>query len=331
MIVLPVKEHQGRDYSRSLSARQTTPASLHAEISGDEKRVLPGADYPHTSDAHSISAGKQEKIARNSELDGHASHHRDIVPRGHEVPPTHPSPLHHPQSHKVLHHDMGREPVRATEAVINDNQIRAKDTERLRIEKDLQRQRMIAISGRTLKATTDSLKKPLVSPGRLVINYDSSGKSPEIRAEEQAISAPAPEKNPEQKTVIIGKRKTIQIKDQNVETDRKKPAYHEDQSISPDPDADSPPAGTDDLKLRVKDPRYRAKDDIFGGKGVSHTEVPSARDSGLIHTQLVQKKGPTDSTDKNESEMNDNQAAEQSKTSDKKRKITIKNDDISWI
>ena len=83
------------------------------------------------------------------------------------------------------------------------------------------------------------------------------------------------------------------------------------------------------MKVNVKDPSYRAKDDIFGGKSIVRTAVPSARDSALIHTRLVRKKSATDSKDENE--MHDDPDTGPSQTAEKKRKITQKNDDISWI
>jgi hypothetical protein len=227
-----------------------------------------------------------------------------------------------------------REPEREAEVHINDSQIRTKDTDRQRIEKDLQRQRMIAISGRTLKINTDSLKKPVTSPGRTVIHHDSSKISPHTHVHEHDRTAPPAEKIPEQKTIIIGKKKIIPIKDQH--SDRKdqgetKPLDREDQPLSPIPDEDAPVAGPDGMKISVKDPSYRAKDDIFGGKSVVRTAVPSAQDSGLIHTRLVQKKRVTGTGDENEEKSQEDPPNGKSQTLERKRKITTKNDDISWI
>ena len=227
-----------------------------------------------------------------------------------------------------------QEPTRGAEVHTSDGQIRTKDTERQRIEKDLQRQRMIAISGRTLKVTTDTLKKPVTSPGRTVIHHESSSVSPPVRVLEHDRPVLPVEKIPEQKTVLIGKRKSAPIKDQTPDTEDQwvnKRVEHEDQFNSPGPDASAPEADSDELKVSVKDTRYRAKDDVFEGKSVVRTAVPSARDSGLIHTRLVQKKSPAGTGDENEEKTPEDNPHGQSQTSEKKRKITTKNDDISWI
>jgi hypothetical protein len=61
------------------------------------------------------------------------------------------------------------------------------------------------------------------------------------------------------------------------------------------------------------------------------TTVPQARDSGLIHTRLTQKSGDPGSVDENEGKSEEDPATGQSQVPEKKRKITTKNDDISWI
>jgi len=341
MIALPVKEHPGKDFSaRSPGALPHTPESLRAGTSGAIKKGLPGAEYLPSADTQKTTAGMQEKTAQDPELSGHEPQHRVVVRQEHEAPPRHTSPVHHPQPHKAYHDDAPtsgtrmQEPAREAEVHINDSQIRTKDAERQRIEKDLQRQRMIAISGLKLKVDTDTLKKPVTSTGRTVIQHNSSKGSPHTRVQEYDRPAPPVEKTPEQKTIIIGKRKPAPIKDQQFDPEDqsiKEPVDREDQSISTGPDAYAPEAGSDAMKVSVKDPRYRAKDDIFGGKSIVRTAVPSARDSALIHTRLVQKKSVTGTGDEIEWKSQVEPAPEQSQTSEKKRKITTKNDDISWI
>jgi hypothetical protein len=211
---------------------------------------------------------------------------------------------------------------------INESQIRAKDTERQRIEKDLQRQRMIAISGRTLKINTDIPKKPVASPSRTVIHHDSPGQVPHIRVQERDRPDPPVEKLPEQKTVIIGRRKTAPIKDHTLDMEDptdKEAAVPEDLSVSSDPERYASKEAADGRKVSVKEPSYRAKDDIFGGKSVARSAVPTARDSGLVHTQLTPKNITANPAEEDDSDTG------QSQTPEKKRKITTKKDDISWI
>ena len=340
MIALPVKDPQDRDSgARSPVARPHTPQSLPAEIPVAIKKGLPGAEYLPSADTQSTTAGMQERTAPHRELRGNEPQHRVIARQEHEVQARHTSPVHQPQPHTTLHHDAQvsgtrvQEPAREREVPVNDSQIRTKDTERQRIEKDLQRQRMSAISGRTLKATTDILKKPGAIPGRAVISQDSSTVLPHTRVQVQPRPAPTVEKPTEQRTIIIGKRKTPPIEEQNFDTEEQsvqEPEVLEDEFISPGPVADAPEADFEEMKVSVKDPRYRANDEIFGGKSVERTAVPQARDSGLIHTRLAQKKSVPGTGDENEEKLQEETASGQSQTPGKKRNITTKKDDFSW-
>ena len=105
----------------------------------------------------------------------------------------------------------------------------------------------------------------------------------------------------------------------------------EEEFISPASDTDAPEADSKEMKVSVKDPSYRAKDDIFGGKSVVRTAVPQARDSGLIHTSLAQKKSVPGTGDDDEEKLQEETATGQSQTPGKKRNITTKKDDLSWI
>ncbi|PKL58464.1 MAG: hypothetical protein CVV34_02175, partial [Methanomicrobiales archaeon HGW-Methanomicrobiales-5] len=141
-------------------------------------------------------------------------------------------------------------------------------------------------------------------------------------------------KPPEQKTVIIGKRKSTPIKDKISTPEEQRviePADPQDLPVSPGNDAYAREADTGRMDVRVKDPIYRAKDDIFGGKGVMRTEGFSARDPGHISTRIVQKKSVVRTGEENKEESQDHSASEPSEAPHKKRKITTKKDDFSWI
>ncbi|MDP3562912.1 MAG: tubulin/FtsZ family protein, partial [Methanoregula sp.] len=245
MISFPVKEHTGKESSaRAPGVRQPTQESHYAGISGAIKKGLPGAEYQPSADTPKATTGMPEKTPPHHEIRSHEPQHRVVTRQEHAIPPSTTSPVHHRKPHQVLHHDAPvsgtrtQEPVHEREVPINESQIRAKDTERQRIEKDLQRQRMIAISGRTLKIANETLKKPAVSPGRTVIHQDSSGISPHTRAPEQSRSAPTIEKPPEQRTVIIGKRKQAPVKE-NIETEDQRvqePGVREEPYLPTGPD-----------------------------------------------------------------------------------------------
>ncbi len=338
MVVLSARDRPDRDISsRPPSARPHTQESFSEGTSGALKKELPDTDYLPQADTRSPNADKYEKIRQPHDLKDSAPQRRVVVPEEHEAHPGHSSTVNHPRPHKVLHHDAQaparqQEPARETGVHINESQIRAKDTERQRIEKDLQRQRMIAISGRTLKTNTDILKKAVASPSRTVIHHDSPDHAPHMRVQKRDKPVPPEEKLPEQKTVIIGRRKAAPIMEKPLDTEDstdKEAAVHEDFSVSSEPDTYASKATADGRKVSVKEPSYRAKDDIFGGKGVTRSAVPTARDSGLVHTQLTPKNIAANPEEERESQDDSNTG--QSQTPEKKRKITTKKDDISWI
>ena len=341
-IALPVKEYPDRDSgTRSPVARPRKQESLHAEDLRPIKNELQDTDYPPSADTQKTPSGTQEKSVKHPELWGYEPQHRVVARQEHDTTIRYTSAEHQkPQPRTTLHHHAPasgtrvQEPARTREVPLNDSQIRTKDAERQRIEKDLQRQRMSAISGRTLKATSDIMKKPGTSPGRTIIHEDSSKVIPQTHAQEHPRSSLPEEKSTEQRTIIIGKRKTQPIEDQHFDTeeqDVREPKVREEEAISLEPDVYAPETGSDAMKVSMKEPSYRAKDDIFKGKGVMRTGVPQARDSGLIHTRLDQKKSVTETREENEEKLQDETTNGQSQTPDKKRKITTKKDDISWI
>ncbi|PKL69356.1 MAG: hypothetical protein CVV30_07245 [Methanomicrobiales archaeon HGW-Methanomicrobiales-1] len=339
MVVLSARDSPDRDISsRSPSARPHIQESISEGTDRTSKKGLPDTDYLPPADTRSPTAALHEKTRQPQDLRDSTPQRRVVVTEEHEAHPDRSSTFNPPQPHKVSHHDAPaparqQEPARETGVHINENQIRAKDTERQRIEKDLQRQRMIAISGRTLKINTDIPKKPVASPSRTVIHHDSPDHEPHIRVQERDRPVLPVEKLPEQKTVIIGRRKTAPIMDRPIyaedPTDTET-VVHEDFSVSSEPDTYTPKAATDGKNVSVKEPSYRAKDDIFGGKSVARSSVPTARDSGLVHTQLTPKNIAANPAEE-ERESQDDSNTGQSQTPEKKRKITTKKDDISWI
>ncbi len=336
-IALPVKEPPNEGYG----ARLHTPESTHTGVSAAIKKELPDAEYSPIADTQKTTSSIQEKTVQHPELMSHEQQHRVVARNEHEAQPVLTSKVHHTPPHKALHTDVlasdtgVQETARKREVHISDSQIRTKDTERQRIEKDLQRQRMSAISGRTLRTNTDIFKKPVTSPVRNDIPHDSSKVLQRTHVQDQPRAVPPEEKPTEQRTIIIGKRKTSPpIVDQNFDTEEQsvqEPVVHDEEFISAGTDADAPKADSGETKVRMKDPSFRANDDIFGGKSVTRTAVPQARDSGLIHTRIAQKKSVAGAEDENEEKLQEETTGGQTQTPVKKRKITAKKDDISWI
>ena len=344
MINLRVKEQPDKDSdARSPVVRpraSESPDSHRAGISAAIKRGNPAANYPPSAGTQAGTPAKQERTVQHPVSVSHAPQRRVVTSKEHETPPNHTSPVHNSQPHQAFSTNAPasgsriQEPAGKAEVPVNDSQIRVKDTERQRIEKDLQRQRMIAISGRSLNANTDLLKKAVVPPIRPVINHDFPKGLPQTRVPEQPIPALRVEKAPEQRTVIIGKRKTPPVKYEEINSEDlnvQEPVEPEDLPNYPDPETNTHLAGSDEMKVHMKERSYQAKDDIFGGKTVVRTAVPLARDSGFENAQLDQKKSATGQREKKEGESHENPDSGQSHTPDKKRKITVKKDDISWI
>jgi hypothetical protein len=93
----------------------------------------------------------------------------------------------------------------------------------------------------------------------------------------------------EKRTVIIGKRKTVAITqdDQDPSSAREKNgAAYPDESVSL-------PEG-DGMSVEIRDTVFRARDEVFEGRGIRKPSLPQARDSTLLHTELRPKKKGSD-------------------------------------
>ncbi|MEI7856923.1 MAG: tubulin/FtsZ family protein [Methanomicrobiales archaeon] len=343
MIAFAVKEQPGRDFGVSSPVvHQRAPDnqdSLRAGINRAIKKEVPGSEYPTSQNPPIKASGIEERTAQHHKVQSNEPQHRIVARQHHEGrPPIHTPPVHHhppPQAHYDAQVTGTREgdPARERGVPINDSQIRTKDSERQRIEKDLQRQRMIAISGRTPPANTDILKKTVLTPSRTVIHHDPSRGLPPSHVQEQSQPIQPTEKPPEQRTVLIGRRKTPPVIDlvmDREEQDFQEPVEREEHTHSPEPDADTR-EDPDRMQVSMKERSYRANDDIFGGKSVVRTVVPQARDSGFENSQLARRNSTPKTAEEKERESDDRSATGQSQTPGKKRNITAKKDDFSWI
>ncbi len=213
----------------------------------------------------------------------------------------------------------------------------SKEIARQRIEQELQRQRMSAISGSRTK-TDDAAVKPrtaspeIIRPKREITH--AAGPAPR-----PVSTPPQPEQDSQQvpgkKTVIIRKRTPV-------------PDAPETPPPPPAPRDETPPpaeeTGTGDPfsfqyvqvpqpeegTVEVKDPSFRARDDIFSGKNIQGASVPKVRDASLIHTDLKQKK-PADRTGSNDPRNDPTDHGERESPARHQDKKTKKQDDISWI
>ena len=213
------------------------------------------------------------------------------------------------------------------------DRLRTKEMERQIIERELQRQRTMALSGHKTKATPGLPMHP-VQPSEIIrLKREISIKTP-------PESEPVPSDSAEVLPVILGKRKVIihkkrgssEIRETQIpDTDTRDVSDNDnDSSIIMLPEVYSRQADSDKLKIDIKNTATKSVDHILKGTGVQKPSGPQVRDSALIHTRLKSKKNSVKSESTDEQESAD-QTAEAFKSSDNREKKTVKKDDISWI
>jgi hypothetical protein len=212
--------------------------------------------------------------------------------------------------------------------------LRAKDAERLRIERELQRQRMVAISGHTPKASPGSSSAGGSTAGKSGLKRELRSKPPHDKEKGVDVTHQSSQDVPEKRTVIISQRKKSHIpQDAPVSSGdmRAEYTYAGEGSGSGGPDLHPGEADARDMNIGVRDPVRRVKDDVFEGKEIRKTTAPPARDSSLIHTTLKPRKNAgLSKVDTSEAGAVD-PGLESSQTPKKPEKKSQKHDDISWI
>jgi tubulin-like protein CetZ len=211
----------------------------------------------------------------------------------------------------------------------------SKEIARQRIEQELQRQRVSAISGSRIKTVDVAVKPQMASPE--IIRPKREVRNPPVPQSHPVSAQPQPQPDNQQvqgkKTVLIRKRAPVPDAPET-----RPPAPRDDvlppveDTVTGDPfsfqymQAPQPEEGT----VEVKDPSFRARDDIFSGKNVQGASVPKARDASLIHTDLKQKK-PAERTGSNDSQDDTTDHEGRGASARHQEKKTKKQDDISWI
>jgi len=214
-----------------------------------------------------------------------------------------------------------------------DERLRPKETERQIIERELQRQRTMAISGHKHKTGSGSQTHP-VQPTEIVrIKREISKKIPNNDKPEQSDTAEVSPLFPERRRVIIQKKRVhSDLRETQVQTQENRDISGKDEGNSSVTQAEvySRQSDSEGMKIDIKDSANKSKDHVFGGKNVHGTAGPQVRDSALIHTILKSKKSSVEPKVKDFSESADLNT-EVCKSPDKREKNTSKKDDISWI
>jgi hypothetical protein len=101
----------------------------------------------------------------------------------------------------------------------------------------------------------------------------------------------------EKRTIIIGKRKITTVlqeePDPSAAQEKTGAAYHGESISSSDDDA---------MSVQIADQVFRARDEVFQGKGIRKPSLPQARDSTLLHTELRPKKKASERDDADNSD-----------------------------
>lgn len=192
---------------------------------------------------------------------------------------------------------------------------RAKETDRQRIERELRRQRAVAVGGGDAQKVSSHTEK-IHQPGREIPLIQRSAHKDRTDGENKTPvqgSNPA-ELSEKKRTVIIAKRKIItkpleEDPDPSAAKEKTGSAYP-DEALSFSEDAG--------LNVEIREQDFQARDEIFKGKGVRKPSLPQARDSTLLHTELRPRKRAPDQQDGDDGDTRTGQAGKD-KTSAKKR------------
>lgn len=196
---------------------------------------------------------------------------------------------------------------------------------RQRIERELQRQRMMALSGKpVMKDSSAAPPSPTessygVRTKRVVV---TQAPAPETREPASRPPAEGILEASVKKTVIIRKRTPATENHELPEraVSRKViPAAPEQEKSLNDPLEPVQIPAEENEPVMLREQEFRAKDTVFQGKRVTDTSVPKARDGSLIHTSLKPKK-PTPQQEDDDSPA-ERQQGKKGKTPD----------DLSWI
>jgi cell division GTPase FtsZ len=353
MLVLPLKSRKATSILDSGELRKQTEEYYPAEQNEDQQSTTPydpRSDRSFTGERAgdktlhpltAISAGGK-KIDQPASVstdrmiteESHGTSERLVAPsqdkRFAQSSPRRPSLS---SSYETLHNKKTTNSKDSREEssshTINER-LRTKEMERQIIERELQRQRTIAISGNKPKTGSSSHSE---QPTEIVrIKRESSKRTIVQNEPEQDSRTEVTPMHHEKRRVIIQKKKAhSESRESHVQNQENQNLLGRDEDSSPDvrTEAHSRQSDSERMKIGFRNSAHKSKD-IFGEKGGVGSAVPQVRDSALIHTNLKSKKKFVESKDKDLSESLDRNN-EASQTSEKREKNTSKKDDISWI
>jgi hypothetical protein len=212
-----------------------------------------------------------------------------------------------------------------------DNQ--AQEAARRRIELELQRQRMMALAGS--RPNSGEVPPPPRQVTHQLIRQKQENKPDMPSHQREVVREPSLDvpQISEKRTIIVKKRSPArETQPDSPRETQPEERTRETTSLSPEDNSSpvfSPGPEPEDIHVSVKDPAFRAKDEIFSGRTVRGSSIPSSRDQSLLHTNLT-KKTHAKPVISDTAPGGDNTGTE-SASSGKPEKKTRKHDDISWI
>jgi len=161
-----------------------------------------------------------------------------------------------------------------------------KETDRQRIERELRRQRTVAIGGQSQKNPLHTTGKshPAIQETKVVQRSAHQG-STGTEKQTPVQGNESKERSGEKRTIIIGKRKTATVplvEPDSSEVRQKARDANPEESVSS--------SGDNEMSVEIRDRVFRARDEVFEGKGIRKPSLPQARDSTLLHTDIRPKK-----------------------------------------
>ncbi|MCX6697044.1 MAG: hypothetical protein NTV84_05695, partial [Methanoregula sp.] len=254
----------------------------------DPTNVQPRPAIPRLPRRHLVVSKQEKGSLEASPKKEPASHHEPLASP--TIPQEPPAGKEHlsPELHAT-----GRDPSpRAREDIL-----KRKDHERHRIEHELQRQRMMAISGRTQKKEpfkTDPHNYPPDTYRRKETGWQGNLPEPgqDLSSSSETMQSPVPGK----RTLIVAKKKNIPKEDPPAPVTDIVPTYARMKDVET---ASSLPGYPDEMeqeevKIGLKGTRKRANDEVLAGKGISKREPTRVNDDVLLHTEFKSGKNQPD-------------------------------------
>jgi cell division GTPase FtsZ len=309
MITLPVRRAHAEDTGRRTRARDapdkygtfvpTSEPVRQQEVPADSEERTPtvASEIPRQAPPHraepvpgpvseeedgripeALAPSRRRVIVAHAEKEDHPRHVPSLSR------PAHGS-LRSGQKTGISDRSLQETPVRHPDEEIPHSN----ETERQRIERELRRQRTVAMGGKTLKTPPLTGKShPATQETNIVQRSSHQDRTDPEKKTSVKGNEPAALSG-ERRTVIIGKRKVAVVPEEepNLSAAQERPgSVYTGKTVSSSED--------DGMSVEIRDRVFRARDEVFQGKGIRKPTLPQARDSTLLHTDLKPKKRASD-------------------------------------